>query len=93
MPDAVGYYRKNGVCMKPDNPGYKERFGKMIPVMIDLLIDVRRCQYAGFLPGHPIRDALRELIQEEAPRLKYRIARAKAERERLNRKPIQMRLW
>jgi hypothetical protein len=79
--------------VKPNDPGYRERFGKKIPVMIDLLIDIRRCQYAGFLPGHPIRDALQYLIKKEQPYLKARIARAEAERERLNRKPIQMRLW
>jgi hypothetical protein len=79
--------------VKPNDPGYRERFGKKIPIMIDLLIDVRRCQYAGFLPGHPIRDALRDLIRIEQPLLQARIARAKEERELLNRKPIQMRLW
>jgi hypothetical protein len=82
--------------VKPNDSDYRkfrERFGKNIPVMIDLLIDVRRCRYAGFLPGHPIREVLRDLMRAEAPRLKARIARAEAEREARNRKPIQMRLW
>jgi hypothetical protein len=75
------------------DPGYRQRFGKNIPVMIDLLIDLRRARYAGFEIGHPIRDALRDLIRIEHPLLQARISEAKAERERLNRKPIQMRLW
>jgi hypothetical protein len=82
--------------VKPNDYDYRkfrERFGKEIPIMLDLLIDVRRCKYAGFLPGHPIRDALEELIKKEQPHLEARIARAKAEREARGRKPIQMRLW
>jgi hypothetical protein len=79
--------------MNSTDPGYRQRFGKNIPVMLDLLIDLRRARYAGFEIGHPIRDALRDLIRIEQPLLRARIAEAKAERERINRKPIQMRLW
>ena len=69
------------------------RNGKKMPVIIDLLIDVRRCMYAGFGPGHPIRETLRDLIRIEQPLLAARIAEAKRVRLEKNRKPVQMRLW
>jgi len=67
--------------------------GKDVPVIIDLLIDIRRCRYAGFLPVHPIREVLRDLIRIEQPLLAARIAEAKRVRMERNRKPVQMRLW
>jgi len=80
-----------GVWMISD--GMVDRENKKIPVIIDLLIDVRRCQYAGFLPGHPIREALRDLIRIEQPLLAARIAEAKRIRSERDRKPVQMRLF
>lgn len=70
------------------------RHGKAIPVIIDLLREVRRCQYAVFLPGHPIRDVLRDLIRVEMPLLKARIAARNRERQKHNiGKPVQLVMW
>ena len=66
---------------------------KNIPVIIDLLQGIRKCNRFGFEIGHPIREALRDLLRVEGPKLKARIARARAEREAKNRKPVQMKLW
>lgn len=76
-----------------DSVSLVKRNGKRIPPIIDLLIDVRRCRSWGFVPGHPIREALRGMIKRELPVLKARIAENKRARVERNRKPEQLRLF
>lgn len=67
-----------------------------IPVMIVLLRDMLKCNRFGFHNGHPIREAIRDLIRIEQPVLRAKIERARQERDVRNRKtkkPIQLRLW
>ena len=64
-----------------------------VPRMIELLQEIRKCNRFGFEVGHPIRDALRDLIRIEQPILAARIANNKAERDERNRKPTQLRLF
>lgn len=66
---------------------------KNVPFIILLLQDIRKCQRFGFGDGHPIREAVRDMIRIEQPKLKARIEKTRIERELRNRKPVQMRLW
>ena len=90
---AILNERGHGLPAVKEPVSLVKRNGKNIPRIIDLLIDVRRCRYWGFVPGHPIREALRGLISLELPVLKARIAENKRARTERNRKPVQLRLF
>jgi hypothetical protein len=59
----------------------------------NLLRGINKCNQFGFEEGHPIREALRDLLRIHGPAFKKRIKQLRDERDARNRKPIQLRLF